>query len=97
MRAEFERSMNRAALYDENNELVGESTFSASETTWIIDHTYVNDALRGNGYASKLVEKIIENAREANVKIVPLCPYAKKEFAKHPEYSDVLFSTGVRL
>ena len=92
MRIEFEKNMNRSALYDENDKLLGESTFSPSDTIWIIDHTYVDKALRGHGYASKLVEKIIENARKENVKIIPLCPYAKREFEKKTEYNNVLFA-----
>lgn len=91
MRVEFEKNRDRAALYDEKDRLVGESTFSVSDTKWIIDHTYVDESLRGKGYASKLVEKIVENARKENVKIIPLCPYAKKEFEKKLEYNDVLF------
>ncbi|MDY3006831.1 N-acetyltransferase [Anaerococcus sp. AGMB00486] len=91
MRVEFKKDRNRVVLYDEKNKLVGESTFSLSDMKWIIDHTYVDESLRGKGYASKLVEKIIERAREKNIKIIPLCPYAKREFEKHSEYDDVLF------
>lgn len=91
MRVEFEKNMNRSAVYDENDKLVGESTFSPSDTIWIIEHTSVDGALRGHGYASKLIEKIVENARKENVKIIPLCPYAKREFEKNPEYNDMLF------
>ncbi|MCZ1518258.1 N-acetyltransferase, partial [Enterococcus faecium] len=29
-------------------------------------------------------------ARRDGKKIIPLCPYAKKEFEKKPEYQDVL-------
>ena len=91
MRLEFEKNMNRSALYDENDKLVGESTFSPSDKKWIIEHTYVDDSARGMGYASKLVEMIVEKAREEHVKIIPLCPYAKKEFEKKSEYNDVLY------
>ncbi|MCI6609995.1 MAG: N-acetyltransferase [Ezakiella sp.] len=91
MRFVFEKQKNRAALYDEKDNLAGESTFSPSDDKWIIDHTYVDENLRGNGYASKLVEMIVEEARKENIKIIPLCPYAKKEFGKKPEYSDVVY------
>ena len=32
----------------------------------------------------------VELARRDGKKIIPLCPYAKKEFEKKPEYQDVL-------
>ncbi len=34
--------------------------------------------------------KAVAFAREKNIKIIPLCPFAKKVFDKTPEYSDVL-------
>lgn len=56
----------------------------------IIDHTYVGDNLRGQGVRALLVEKAVDYAREKKLKVVPLCPFAKKEFAVHSEYKDVL-------
>lgn len=79
----------RAAAYDDAKN-IGESTYSKSEKFWIIDHTLVEDGYEGQGIASKLVAEIVNQARAANVKILPLCPYAKGQFEKRPEYRDVL-------
>lgn len=79
----------RAAAYD-GAKNIGESTYSKSEKFWIIDHTLVEPGYEGQGIASKLVAEIVNQAREAKVKIMPLCPYAKREFEKRPEYRDVL-------
>ena len=56
----------------------------------IIDHTEVNEGNNGKGFGKKMVTKAVEFAREKGIKIVPLCPFAKKVFDKTPEYSDVL-------
>ena len=56
----------------------------------IIDHTEVNQGNNGKGYGKKMVAKAVEFAREKNIKIIPLCPFAKKVFDKTPEFSDVL-------
>lgn len=56
----------------------------------IIDHTYVSESLRGQGVGEKLVKKAVDYARQQDIRIVPLCPFAKKEFSSHPEYEDVL-------
>ncbi|WP_268848840.1 GNAT family N-acetyltransferase [Flavobacterium aestivum] len=56
----------------------------------IIDHTEVNEGNNGKGYGKKLVAKAVEYAREKNIKIIPLCPFAKKVFDKTPEFKDVL-------
>ncbi|MHA6534181.1 GNAT family N-acetyltransferase [Paenibacillus sp. BAC0078] len=57
---------------------------------YIIDHTFVDTAYRGQGLGDKLVKAIVEYARENGIKIVPLCPFAKGRFEQHSEYADVL-------
>ena len=54
------------------------------------DHSFVDPAYRGQKLAEKLVYTGVELARRDGKKIIPLCPYAKKEFEKKPEYQDVL-------
>ncbi|WP_310555605.1 GNAT family N-acetyltransferase [Flavobacterium sp.] len=56
----------------------------------IIDHTEVNSAFNGKGFGKKMVTKAVEYAREENIKIIPLCPFAKSVFNKVPEFQDVL-------
>ncbi len=60
----------------------------------IIDHTGVSKALEGQGIARKLVAAGVEHARANQLKIIPLCPYAKAEFQKHADYADVYYQTG---
>jgi len=56
----------------------------------IIDHTEVNSGNTGKGFGRKMVVKAVEFALERNIKIIPLCPFAKSVFDKTPEFSDVL-------
>ncbi|WP_445455657.1 GNAT family N-acetyltransferase [Flavobacterium sp. HNIBRBA15423] len=56
----------------------------------IIDHTEVNEGHNGKGFGKMMVAKAVEFAREKNLKIIPLCPFAKKVFEKTPEFKDVL-------
>ena len=71
----FEPENHRAAVYG-GDKLVGVCNTSPSQTVWIIDHTEVDPAYNGQGIAAKLVKAVVDAAREAKVKIVPLCPYA---------------------
>jgi len=57
----------------------------------IIDHTEVNDAYEGKGLGKQLVKAGVEYARENHLKILPLCPFAKKIFELTPAFGDVLF------
>lgn len=69
----------------------GKMTFVfAGNEKIIIDHTEVNPGNNGKGYGKKMVAKAVEYAREKNIKIIPLCPFAKKVFDKTPEFRDVL-------
>ncbi len=69
----------------------GEMTISkAGTTTWIIDHVGVRDHMKGTGAAARMVRRGVDMARERGLKIIPLCPYAKAQFKRHPDYADVL-------
>ncbi|MBV6658765.1 MAG: N-acetyltransferase [Devosiaceae bacterium] len=68
-----------------------EMTYSrASPTLIIIDHTGVPDELRGTGVGKMLVERAVLDARASGTKIMPLCPFAKAQIAKTPDWHDVL-------
>jgi uncharacterized protein len=56
----------------------------------IIEHTEVSDVLKGKGAGKQLVAAGVDYARKNHLKIIPLCPFARKVFEKVTEYQDVL-------
>ena len=81
----------KGAFYiDENGEWVAELTYLKSNGTMIIDHTEVDEKLRGEGVGQDLVRAAVEYARENDLKIRPVCPYTKKVIERTPEFQDVL-------
>ena len=56
----------------------------------IIDHTEIHPGNEGKGLGKLMVAKAVEYAREKGIKIIPLCPFAKKVIDKTPEFQDVL-------
>lgn len=60
----------------------------AGPDKFIIEHTIGNPEFKGIGM--KLLDKAVAFAREKNLKIIPLCPFAKKMFDRKPELYDVL-------
>lgn len=75
----------------ELNGAEAEMTYSkAGDSMIIIDSTAVPDAMRGQKVGFALVAKAVEDARSLDKKIMPLCPFAKAQFARHPEWRDVL-------
>lgn len=76
---------------EKDGKRIAEMTYSkAGKAKIIIDHTEVSDAGRGKGYGKQLVKEGVEFARENDLKILPLCPFAKAIIQKTPEYQDVL-------
>ena len=71
---------------------IAEMTYSrAGETRISIDHTFVDESLRGQGIGRQLLDATADFARKANLKVLATCPYAKAELDKHrDEFADVL-------
>jgi uncharacterized protein len=75
----------------EGRDGVGELTYSRLSPTRIIaDHTAVDDKLRGLGIGTALVERLVADARDEGVTIVPLCPFVKAQARQHPEWDGVV-------
>ena len=83
---------NKGSFYvQQDDKLLAEMTYVwAGADRIIIDHTEVDESLKGLGVGKQMVTKAVEFAREKNIKIIPLCPFAKSVFDKEREFSDVL-------
>jgi predicted GNAT family acetyltransferase len=76
---------------EENGKQLAEMTYVwAGSDRIIIEHTEVDEVLKGKGVGKQLVEKAVEFARMKGIKIIPLCPFAKSVFDKVKELRDVL-------
>lgn len=56
----------------------------------IIEHTEVDNMLAGQGVGAQLLEALVDFTRKENIKVIPLCPFAKATFKKRPDLQDVL-------
>jgi predicted GNAT family acetyltransferase len=69
---------------------LAEMTYSrASPKLIIIDHTLVDDQLRGLGVARRLLDSLVSWARATGTRVMATCPYALAQFAKDPSIGDV--------
>lgn len=83
----------RGAFYiDEGGEWIAELTYIKNDGMLTIDHTEIDEKLRGEGIGKDLVRAAVEYARDNGLKIDPVCPYAKKIIDGTPEFQDVLAS-----
>lgn len=80
-----------AFLAESNGAQAGEMTYTwAGDKMFIIDHTDVGEAFKGQGVGRKLLDAAVAFARAQNLKILPLCPFAKSVFDKDGSIHDVL-------
>ena len=81
----------RFVIY-EDAVLAGEMTYTwAGTSKFIIDHTGIEESFNGKGFGKKLLEQAVAFARKQDVKILPLCPFAKAQFDKNKNLADVLY------
>ena len=70
-----------AAVVD--GEEVGEVTFPEREGVFVINHTYVDDRLRGQGVASELVRRAVEEIERRGGRVEATCSYAALWLARN--------------
>jgi predicted GNAT family acetyltransferase len=88
---QHEKSQTRGRFFISTEKLLAEMTYSRSSAHLVIvDHTFVDPSQRGQGLGQILMIELIGWARATQTRIMPLCPFAKAQFDKHPEYGDVL-------
>lgn len=76
---------------DENGKIIAEIKIpEESDGIITIESTFVDDSLRGQGVAGRLVKMALNEAKTNGKKIHLICPYAKKWFENHPEESEIL-------
>jgi uncharacterized protein len=92
MEIKSEKSGDKEIFYIEleGKRLAQMYTSMRDSSNMIIEHTEVSDALKGKGAGKQLVSAGVDYARKNNLKIIPLCPFARKVFEKVKEYQDVL-------
>jgi predicted GNAT family acetyltransferase len=77
---------------EEDNHILAKMTYVwAGTNRIIIDHTEVDEKLKGKNAGKQMLAKAVEFARQNNLKIMPLCPFAKSVFDKVVEYQNLLF------
>lgn len=81
-------------FYEQGGQTLGEVTFPAfparGENVVNIDHTFVDERLRGQGVAEQLMERVAADLRQSGRKALLTCSYAKKWFSRHMDEADLL-------
>lgn len=92
MNIQREEHKNKGAFFiEEDGEWVAEMTYRREGARkLVIDHTEVDESLRGKGVGEQLVEEAVKYARANNLLIKPDCPFVKSVLEKSDDYEDIL-------
>ncbi len=71
--------------YTEEDRILMKVCFIKEDDNIIINKTFVDDSLRGQGKASFLMKEIITYAKEKHYHIKATCSYARSYFEKRPD------------
>jgi len=92
MEIEIKEQENTGFVIAKKDEVTaGQMTYAiAGKDFIIIDHTEINPEFKNRGIGKQLLYKVVDMAREKNIKIIPLCPFANIMFRKFEDIRDVL-------
>lgn len=77
--------------YEQEGRTLAEITFPAlDDTTVNIDHTFVDECLRGQGVAGRLMELAASELERTGRKAVATCSYARRWLENHPDQAEKL-------
>ena len=84
---ELQYGPNKIWMENEAGTVVAEVDFVEREDgNYDIVHTFVDDSLRGQGAAGKLVKAAADEIRRRHKKTATSCSYADAWMRKHPEF-----------
>ncbi len=81
---EFITETNRIYAKNEEGAVIAEVTFPETQQgVCTINHTFVDDSLRGQGVAGKLVSAAVAHIEEQGKQVAATCSYAQKWLEKN--------------
>ena len=88
---DFKHEDNRIYLNNSEGKMVSEVTFPDVGNQIVdIDHTFVDESLRGQGVAAKIMKETADTLRKQGKKATLTCTYAQAWFKRNKDYDDVL-------
>ena len=73
------------------------ATYKVRDTTITFIHTFVPEALRGRGIATRIILEALASSRARGLRVVPRCPLFRAYMKAHAETHDLLAPEGLAL
>ena len=73
-----------------DDQRIGLADYSINDDVITIPHVETAPTHRGRGYAAALLDGVVADARQHNLQIRPVCPYAASYMRQRPDTHDLL-------
>jgi predicted GNAT family acetyltransferase len=75
---------------EKDGKQIGRMDIGVRNGNLTVYHTEVDPDHQGKGFSGALLNRMVNYARENNLKVIPLCEYVNAQFRRHPElYRDI--------
>jgi len=75
---------------DADGNLMGFVDYKLTSSVIAFLHAETLGEYRGRGVAGRIAVKSLEDARDAGLRVKPLCPFYKEFLEEHTEYADLV-------
>lgn len=72
------------------DDLAGFAQYRRGDSQLRLVHTEIDPRFQGAGLASTLARTVLDQAREQQLSVLPVCPYISGWIAKHRDYADLV-------
>lgn len=69
---------------------VGFAQYRKQPGELVVTHVEVDDAVGGRGLGSRLVAFVLQDARDRELAVVPVCPFVREYIVRNPEHRDLV-------
>jgi predicted GNAT family acetyltransferase len=92
MQIEHEHTNDKGTFFiNDGDKIIAEMVYSTRPGgEMIIEHTEVDNALKGKNIGTELVDRAVEYAKANNMKIVPVCRFANAIIRRNPAYKNLV-------
>jgi hypothetical protein len=86
-----------AFVLETEGQRLAEMEIAINKGELTVFHTEVAEVLKGQGIATRMLAKMVDYARDNQLKVIPLCPFVRAQFQKNPlQYADVWKKMSVK-
>jgi uncharacterized protein len=74
-------------------ELAGFTVYEPGPRAYAFVHTEIEPAFEGQGLASRLIRRALDDMRARGLEVLPYCPFVARFVRRHTDYLDLVPAT----